>query len=542
MSVKVAGIQEMRQIEAAADRSVMSYEQMMLNAGQAASDYLQARYPISAGAKITFLIGKGNNGGDGLVMAHALSRATDADIILYLLEQRGVADLNYRAALDDRISVSLAADDVEGQSLTALVKSADVIVDAVFGIGLRLPLRDDAAKILATVNSSLAQRRSACAANDTQYLTDAAPQDAAKSPFILAIDCPSGIDCDSGQADSNAISADATISFIAAKPGLFTFPAASYVGELAVSTIGLPDGLHELSQLSTTVFDPGQASALLPHRPLDGHKGTFGKVMLIAGSPDYIGAIALAGEAACRSGVGLVTLATTRQLIDIVASRLREPTWLPLPNADGAIAEGAYETIHEAVDGYHALLVGCGLGLHESTRAFVGRLLEYDALPPLIIDADGLNILSRQAGWWRSLPADAIITPHSGEMARLTGLSTAQINAGRWRMAKEYAALWNLVVVLKGAHTIIAAPDGRACVIPFKTDALGTAGTGDILAGLIAGLRAQGVDAFNSACLGAYIHALAGTIAEETIGSSRAVIAGDVLAALGSAFRRIEGL
>ena len=213
MTVKVASIQEMRQIEAAADRSVMSYEQMMLNAGQAASDYLQARYPISAGAKITFLIGKGNNGGDGLVMAHALSRATDADITLYLLEQRGLADLNYRAALADGISVSLAGDDAEGQSLTELVKSADIIVDAVFGIGLRLPLRDDAAIILATVNSSLVQRSLACAAKNTLYLTDAAPKDAAKAPFILAIDCPSGIDGDSGQADSNAISADATISF-----------------------------------------------------------------------------------------------------------------------------------------------------------------------------------------------------------------------------------------------------------------------------------------------------------------------------------------
>jgi len=186
------------------------------------------------------------------------------------------------------------------------------------------------------------------------------------------------------------------------------------------------------------------------------------------------------------------------------------------------------------------LLVGCGLGLHESTRAFVWRLLKIASLPPLVIDADALNALSSRPEWWRSLPRNTIITPHSGEMARLTGLASDEIQADRWRVARRFAEAWGLVVVLKGAHTIIAAPDGRTSVIPFKTDALATAGTGDVLAGLIAGLRGQGAAAYDSACLGAYIHALAGLIAAERVKSSRSVIAGDLLAAVGAAFCQLE--
>ena len=538
MTVKVASVREVRRIEAAADRSVMSYAQMMLKAGEAAGAFLQARFPIGAGDRIVFLIGKGNNGGDGLVMARDLAAATKAAIHLYLLEPRDAEDSNYQSALEAGLPVDLATDDYDGKRLNELIKSADVIVDALFGIGLRPPLRPATAKVLEQVNSCLAQLEGDPAA---PYRLAAAGHagPSARRPFILAIDCPSGIDCDSGAADAAALAADATISFIAAKPGLFTFPAVSYVGELAVATLGLPEELPELSQLQTTMTDGRRAAELLPRRPLDGHKGSFGKVMLVAGSPNYIGAIALAGEAAGRSGAGLVTVATTRDLIAAIAGRLREPTWLPLPDVDGAIAQDASATVCEAVSGYDALLVGCGLGLHASTSAFVLSLLESVALPPLIIDADGLNALSRQEAWWRQLPKDTIVTPHSGEMARLTGLSTAQINADRWRVATECAARWNLVVVLKGAHTIIAAPDGRASVIPFKTDALGTAGTGDILAGLIAGIRGQGVDAFDCACLGAYIHALAGTIAAADVGSSRAVIAGDVLPALGRAFKQV---
>lgn len=537
--IKVASVAEMREIEAAAGRSVMSYAQMMANAGEDASAFLQRQVAITAETAILFLIGPGNNGGDGLVMAYDLARHTAADIRLYLLQERDFSEVPFQDSADRDLLTAVFEDDYDKIQLSQWVSEADIIVDALFGIGARLPLGGGAAEILERVNDSLRARsasRPARVARPTRPETG----NADSRPFVFAVDCPSGVDCGSGSADPAALAADATMSFIAAKPGLFSFPAAGLVGELVISRIGIPPDLPALQGLATTVVDAALAASLLPQRPLDGHKGTFGKVMLAVGSANYIGAAALAGEAAGRSGAGLVTLAATRQNINIVAGRLREPTWLPLADTQGAIADAASETLAEAAQAYDALLIGCGLGLHESTHAFVWKLLNSEALPPLIIDADALNALSSKPEWWRPLPEATIITPHSGEMARLTGLTRAEINADRWRVAREYAEAWSLVVALKGAHTLVAAPDGRTSVIPFKTDALATAGTGDVLAGLIAGLRAQGATAYDSARLGAYLHALAGSLAADKVKSARSVIAGDLLAALGSAFDRVE--
>lgn len=522
MAMKVASVRETREIEAAANRSIMSYDQMMRNAGGAASAHLQRCRQISAETKVIFLIGKGNNGGDGLVMARHLANATGADIKLYLLAPRDPSDEHYEAVVAERLSITHASDDGARRALRALIAGADVIVDALFGIGARLPLRGAAASALHIVKQSLSK--------------------IAPRPFVFALDCPSGVDCDTGAADPSVLSADETITFIAAKPGHFIFPAAAQVGNLMVSTIGIPYTLPELERIQATVVDDALAAALLPARPLDGHKGAFGKVMVAAGSPNYIGAIALAGEAAYRSGAGLATIATTRRLIEIVASRLREPTWLPLADAEGAIAESASAIVSQTAEDYNSLLVGCGLGTRAATEAFLRRLLASRPLAGLVIDADGLNILSRQARWWETLPSGAILTPHAGELARLSGKPMSKISADRWNLACEYAEKWGVVLVLKGAHTLVAAPDGRVSVIPFKTDALSTAGTGDVLAGLIAGLRAQGLRAYDSARLGAYVHGLAGTIAAASIGSSRSVVAGDVLSAIGRAFARLESL
>ena len=518
--MKVASVRETREIEEAASRSIMSYDQMMRNAGAAASAQLQRSYEIGAETKITFLIGKGNNGGDGLVMACHLANETVADIRLYLLEPRDVADAHYAAALAESLQITQASDDQDGRLLQEFVTKADVIVDALFGIGLRLPLRGRAASILQLVKD---------------HLNESRPR-----PFVFALDCPSGVDCDTGETDPSVLSADETITFIAAKKGLFSFPAANHVGELVNSAIGIPRDLPELERIQTSVLDDGLAAALLPPRPLDGHKGTFGKVMVVAGSPNYIGAIALAGEAAGRSGAGLVTIATSQRLIDILGSRLREPTWLPLADVDGAIAEGAAESVAAAAQGYDSLLVGCGLGAHENTRAFFRRLLASRPMPALVMDADGLNMLSKHSRWQEALPGGTILTPHIGEFSRLTGKSSAEITADRWRLARDYAKQWDVVLVLKGAHTLVAAPDGRVSVIPFKTDALSTAGTGDVLAGLIAGLRGQSLNAFDSARLGAYVHAMAGVLAAESVGSSRSVVAGDILSTLGRAFAQLE--
>ena len=534
--MKVVSVEKMRQIEAAVDATLFSYDQMMQKAGGAAAMHLRRRIDIDDGTRITFLIGKGNNGGDGLVMAVDMARHSSAQIRIYLLQPRPENDDVFLRALEAGLFVANAADDHDFRLLKSLIASADVIVDALFGIGLRLPLRGVASKVLRAVNLMI--RRSASSGAAGAQTSDEDEKSA--RPFVFALDCPSGVDCDTGGADTNTLLADETITFIAAKPGLFTFPAARYVGELIISPIDIPESFPALKAMSRSVLVEDRARSILPPRPLDGHKGSFGKLMVVAGSPNYIGALALSAEAAYRSGAGLVTVATTGDLARIVASRLREPTYLALPDTDGAISEAAVDLIVEHSRGYDALLLGCGLGRHPSTKAFVEKLLEGTVLPPLVVDADALNILSEIPYWRAKLPAETIITPHAGEMARLTKSSAAKVNANRWELAADAGADWNLVVVLKGAHTLIADPTGKVSVIPFKTDALATAGTGDILAGVIAGLRAQGAAAYDSAGLGAYAHALAGTIAVDRVGSSRSVIAGDVLAALGWAFNQIE--
>lgn len=538
--MKVASVQTIRDIEATVDQSIMSYDQMMLNAGNAAGKYLSQRLSITSETHITVLVGKGNNGGDGLVIAYYLSENTSAQIRVYMLAKRDETDANYKKVVDAGILIANAQDDPDSRLLKSMIRSADIIIDALFGIGVRLPIRDLPARIMRTVNQFIQPETDTY--GDVVAVDPTQPNQLQQTPkpFVFAIDCPSGIDCDTGEADTNTIPADVTMTFIATKHGQFAFPAAQYVGELALSQIGIPDNQPDLQNLKHFVIDNHTVKTKLPKRPADGHKGTFGKTFIVAGSKNYIGATALSGESAYRSGAGLVTIGTTSQIVPIIASQLREPTFVHLPDTGGAISKSAIDTVIEKAQGYNALLVGCGLGQHPSTIEFVQTLFATENLPPLIIDADALNSLSKKQNWWESLPAETIITPHPGEMGRLTNLSAKDINANRWEIAAEKAQKWNLIVVLKGAHTIIASPDGDVGVIPFKTDALGTAGTGDVLAGLIAGMRAQGISAFDSAITGTYIHALAGIIASKTIGNSRAVIAGDVLNAIGLAFKQVE--
>ena len=538
--MKVATVEELRHIEAAVNATLITYDQLMLNAGQAAADYLRNRLEISDQTRITILVGKGNNGGDGLVVAHELAQQTSARIRLYMLETRDEHDSNFAAIMDEGLFVANSADDHDLRLLKSLIGSADIVIDALFGIGVRLPLRGKPVQIMRAVNQMLKSGKPTGADRIAIPATPPKGNRQEKRPFVLAIDCPSGIDCDYGQADANTLPADATLSFIAAKRGFFSFPAANHIGELAVSRIGIPEDFPALQSLSQSVTDSETASSILPTRPVDGHKGTFGKVMVVAGSANYIGATSLAAEAAYRAGAGLVTVACTEALVRMVAGNLREPTYLPLAEIDGAIAETNAEVVTEQARSYDSLLIGCGFGRHRSTRLFVTNLVRNGPLPPLIVDADALNLLCESANWWELLPAQSIITPHMGEMARLTGLSADVVNDKRWELARQKAADWNLVIVLKGAHTLIAAPSGLVTVIPLKTDALATAGTGDVLAGLIAGLRAQGMEPFDCARLGAYIHALAGLIAVDRVGSSRSVVAGDVLAALGWAFKALE--
>ena len=365
---------------------------------------------------------------------------------------------------------------------------------------------------------------------------------------VLALDVPSGLNCNTGAIDAAALTADVTVTLAFPKVGQFLFPGAGYGGELVIADIGIP---AELAQdIPLEVSTPQRVQSLLPKRPRDSHKGTFGKVMVVAGSANYTGAPYLAASAAMRVGAGLVTLAIAELLHPILAAKLTEATYLVLPHEMGALVPEAVKVLQERLPGYDALLLGPGLGREEKTVEFVARLLalpqaekkarlgfvgstardegQESHLPPVVIDADALNALADLEDWHKSLRQRAVLTPHPGEMSRLMGISVAEVEANRLTLALRAAQEWGVVVVLKGPYTVIAAPDGHACINPFATPALATAGTGDVLAGAVAGLLAQGLAPFEAAVAGAYLHGLAGQMVSEEIGLAGAV-AGDLL-------------
>jgi NAD(P)H-hydrate epimerase len=388
-------------------------------------------------------------------------------------------------------------------------------------------------------------------------------------PYIIAVDCPSGLDCDTGEMDKNALHADESVTFIAAKPGHFIFPGAEAVGKLTISHIGIPASTSGLREEKREIADAQTVRELLPPRPADANKGTFGRVLVVGGSVNYTGAAALCAMSAYRAGAGLVTVGAPGPVISALAAHILEATWLLLPHDMGVIASSAVTVLKEELPKYDALLVGPGMGREKTTRELLQGVFEQQAkavpsrraigfampqsdaasneenggikLPPLVIDADGLNLLSEIDNWWTLLPTGTIITPHPGEMARLAKMEITDVQANRFNIAAEKAAEWKVVLILKGAHTLIAEPGGRITVLPFKESALATAGTGDVLAGMIAGLVAQGVKPFEAALVGGYLHQLAGSEAARRVGSGRSVIAGDVLASIADAYRILEG-
>jgi len=394
-----------------------------------------------------------------------------------------------------------------------------VLLDGVLGTGVRLPLKPDLAASLELVRNTLSGM--------------AAP------PHVVAVDCPSGVDCDTGEIAAGCIPANLTVTMAAVKQGLLKFPAYGLIGDLHLAPIGSLDSFPAWQAVYRQVVDADQVNSILPSRPLSAHKGTFGTVLVVAGSVSYTGAALLAGKAAYRSGAGWVTMAVPEPLYTVLAGQFPEAPWLPLVHEHGFIAEPSAETVRRNIGKSTAILIGPGFRLEPTTGKFLEKLLT-PSLPPLVIDADGLKLMANIPDWPARLPSPAVLTPHPGEMAVLTGQTLEAIQADRMDIAERYTCMWGHVVVLKGAFTVIASPDGETAVIPVATPALARAGTGDVLAGLIAGLRAQGVKAFDAAVAGAWIHAQAGLYAAKKLGTTASVMAGDVLDSIAGVLSRFK--
>lgn len=488
-------------LEKQADASGLSYAQMMQNAGIGLAKIVHEMSQEKKWNKVIGLVGSGNNGGDTLVALTWLQQ-NGWETIAYLVKRK-----------DDELSKKYL--DVGGKIIKhddslfplSTFQESDVTLDGLLGTGIKLPLRKEASEVLEKIKNL-------------------------KPKFVVAVDCPSGVNCDSGETAKETIPANLTICMAAVKGGLLKLPAYDFVGEIEVVDIGLPKNI--LNEIKIDVADDS-VSLCLPKRTSASHKGTFGTAFVIAGSISYTGAALLAGTAAYRIGTGLVTMAVPEPLHSALAGHLPEATWVLLPHENGFISESASDVVLNNLNRATAILIGSGLGNKETTKQFVQKLLPSIKIP-MVIDADGL----RHAKDSLSILHNAVLTPHIGEMSALTGLSKDEIQSNREEVAKKYAKQWNCIVVLKGAFTIIASPDERMTIIPVATPALARAGTGDVLAGLITGLLAQGLNPYDAAIVGAYIHGKAGLLAAEKFGTTASVLASDVVNAVPEIISKLE--
>lgn len=512
-------------------------------------------------AKVTFLVGSGNNGRDALFTALLLRALQPTwQLSLYFAKPLNADDPIFDDLMKAEVFMVMAGDDQQYRVLQNLIATSQVVVDALLGIGVRLPLEGHIAGILQATQQSL--RR--VSKQSILEVTGNSPIKVEQRPYILAIDLPTGVHADTGEVDRHTLNCDETLVLIAMKQGLvLTQDAQTVSGLISIAPLGLP--VHFFKHVQSVPQFLTSGDLQFPPRKQTGHKGSFGKVMIVGGSTNYIGAVGLSAKSAYRMGVGLVTIASSNVVIDALAGILLEPTWIVLPNVMGVIAHTAQPVLMPELHQVDALLVGPGLGQDPQTKAFLESLLEQHSFKPQaekrglgflphkptevahasreekqstawVMDADALNLLSQIENWHSALPPHTILTPHPGEMARLCGTTIASVQANRFGLTQQKAQEWNCVVLLKGAHTVIGSPDGAIYVLPYKTDALSTAGSGDVLAGMILGLLAQGLDSLNATLCAAYLHGMCGHVASRKLGSTRAVIASDLIEVIGHCY------
>ncbi len=514
--MKIVTVEEMRGIEQAAVVHGVTLDLLQRNAAAAIAREV-APLAGDTDRAVLFLAGPGNNGRDALIAAAILSEG-GRRVRCYLAPR--VSSEDVLALLATAGAEILRDEDPDGREiLRGWIKDAAAVVDGLLGIGISGPVREPMAQIISTV--------------DDEARSSRVP--------VIAVDLPSGIDADTGAVDGPAIHATWTLSLGCVKTGLLRFPAAQHVGRLLPLEIGLPPGID--AHIRLQLITPSDVASLLPPRPLDAHKGSFGRVLALTGSRNFVGASYLVGGAAARSGCGIITLAVPEWQRVALAPLLPEATYLPLlDTVDSDSARRNARAVAETLPDCNVLAIGPGLGQGQpQTELVMGVLATARHLEGLqaVVDADALNALVAVERWWERIGPGYVLTPHPGEMSRLVGLGAGEVNARRWEVAREAAARWGQIVMLKGAFTVVAAPDGSAWVSDAALPALATGGTGDVLAGIIAGLMAQGLAGIDAARAGIFLHAAAARFVLASTGADR-LLASELLPAIPSAIAEAQ--
>jgi NAD(P)H-hydrate epimerase len=490
----------------------------MENAGRGAVEAMVDRYGPLRGETVVIVAGPGNNGGDGFVMARHLYQIGARPEVFVLVEPDTLkGDAATNASIVKKLSIPfhsiISHADIDSTHFRQHLAGCRVVVDAIFGTGLKCEVAGHMAEVIGAINDS--------------------------GRPVVAVDIPSGLDSDSGRPLGSCIEADCTVTFGLAKPGLMVQPGVGFCGVLKVVDIGIPAAAVDAAVINLELLERDTIGGWLPERRGNDHKGTFGHILIIAGSQGKTGAALLAGKGALRSGAGLVTLCVPQHVHEVFEF-LPEAMLLPLQKSTaGHLVVDDYECIKDATVGKKAIVVGPGLGALSDTAEVVKRLYTEINIP-MVIDADGLNILAGDGSLIKKSPATRILTPHPGEMARLIGKTTAEVQADRICIASDFAQGNNVLTVLKGAVTVIAAPDGHVALNPTGNPGMATAGMGDVLAGLIGGLLAQGLSPWRAACLGVFVHGLSADMLVAESGIEAGILASEVADGVPFAFDAIR--
>ena len=485
---------------------------LMEKAGGGVVKAFEGMFGSLKGKRVTIFCGKGNNGGDGFVVARLLRRKGAKVRVLLFSDPKnlkGDAQTMHRRLIRSAGASVLTAQPTKAQTCKA-ADQADFLIDALLGTGLSSPVKGQYKEAITAMNDSSAP--------------------------TIAVDLPSGIHSDTGEILGTAVRACLTVTFGCPKVGLYLGEAINQAGKILIADIGIPEEYVSALSLNRQLVTSQMIKPLLPQRSTAAHKGTFGHVGIIAGSPGKTGAAALAGRAALRIGTGLVTVATPKGVNAILEALLLEAMTAPMPETDeGTLGLSAIPSLIEFTKSRTALAIGPGIGTHQETGELVGTLLS-SLNQPCVIDADALNLLAGRTSTLSSSKIPHILTPHPGEMARLLADHSPQsVNHDRLGVACRFSETHHVIVVLKGARTIIASPDGQAAICPTGNPGMASGGMGDALTGIIAGLLAQGLAPWNAAKAGVFLHGLAGDLAAEKIGQA-GLIASDLIECIPHAF------
>jgi NAD(P)H-hydrate epimerase len=510
----------MRKIDEATIARFCPGLELMERAGRKVTDHILERFP-DKGFKAAVFVGPGNNGGDALVVARRLSEAERACTVLYLAAPESFTMdtlKNYQRLQDKAKSyphlkeLNLTRSDWMNLIGKELVDSS-LVVDGLFGTGLARALEERALEVVRMINES--------------------------GVPVVSIDTPSGVNGDTGEVLGDAVRAQSTVTMGYPKLGLLFHPGKAHVGHLVVADLGFPEEVLQVHSMGIYLNDRAEAARRLPARREDAHKYQCGTALLIAGSRMYTGAVLLAAEAVLRSGCGMVYCAVPESIRGLVEPELREAITIAVPETkDGTIAPAAWPLLQPFVEKADVLLVGPGMSRHPDTTRFVLDVLEKSP-KPLVIDADALNALEGNAKSLADSKVPVIITPHGGELSRLVGGEIPAAPIDKIEATREIARSLGLTLVHKGAPTLIASPGGEVWVNYNGTSALATAGTGDVLTGLVGGCLAQGGSPIDAACVACCLHGRAGEVAARARGV-RGVVAGDLLRYLGEPLVELE--